>query len=284
MSVSTVNQVWCTQRVNPDRHRNEGAAMRMVEDGKGIGTAQEGLEDSAKQKRTFSPARLIPIAILVAGLVAAYQFGVLDYLSLDMLKENRDSLQAWVARNGVLAGLAFVGIYTVCIALSLPVGSYITIAGGFLFGLGMGTAYVVIGATAGATILFLAARYAFFDLLEAKAGDAIRRMEKGFQEDALSYMLVLRLVPLFPFWLVNLVPAFLGVSTRLYVLGTLFGIIPGTFVYVSIGNGLGALLDRGEDPDLGLIFEPQFLIPIIGLAVLALIPVAYRHFKADRSA
>ena len=107
-------------------------------------------------------------------------------------------------------------------------------------------------------------------------------MEDGFRKNALSYLLVLRLVPLFPFFLVNLVPAFLGVGIRTYVLGTFFGIIPGSFVYVSIGNGLGALLDAGENPDLGIIFQPRFLIPIVGLAVLAAIPVLYRKIATDR--
>jgi uncharacterized membrane protein YdjX (TVP38/TMEM64 family) len=109
-------------------------------------------------------------------------------------------------------------------------------------------------------------------------------MEAGFRENALSYLLVLRLVPLFPFWLVNLAPAFLGVSLRTYVIGTFFGIIPGTFVYILVGNGAGAVLDAGGELDLGLIFRPEILAPIAGLALLSLVPIAYKRIKARKAA
>jgi uncharacterized membrane protein YdjX (TVP38/TMEM64 family) len=235
-------------------------------------------------KKGFSPMKLLPVALLVIGLIAAYQFGVLDYLSFESLRDNRAFLQDWVATQGLVAGLTFMAIYAIAVALSLPAGAPLTISGGFLFGAVFGTTYVVTGATIGAVILFLAARYAFYDLLHAKAGNAIRKMEDGFKEDALSYLLVLRLVPLFPFWLVNLVPAFLGVKLRTYTLGTFFGIIPGTLVYVSIGDGLGAVFDRGEVPDLSVIFEPRIITPIVGLAVLAMIPVVYKRIKAKKAA
>ena len=110
----------------------------------------------------------------------------------------------------------------------------------------------------------------------------VRRMEEGFRRNALSYLLVLRLVPLFPFWMVNLVPAFLGVNLRTYLIGTFLGIIPGGFVYASVGNGLGAVFDAGGTPDLGIIFEPEILIPIIGLALLSLLPIAYRMVRKAR--
>ena len=107
-------------------------------------------------------------------------------------------------------------------------------------------------------------------------------MEDGFRENALSYLLFLRLIPLFPFWLVNLVPAFLGVSTLTYVIGTFFGIIPGTFVFASVGNGLGAVLDAGQDPDLGIIFKPEILGPLIALAVISLLPIGYKKYQARK--
>jgi uncharacterized membrane protein YdjX (TVP38/TMEM64 family) len=108
-------------------------------------------------------------------------------------------------------------------------------------------------------------------------------MEEGFREDALSYLLVLRLVPLFPFFLVNLVPAVLGVPLRTYALGTFFGIIPGTFVYCLVGNGLGAIIDKGGEPDIGKIFEPEILSALIGLALLSLIPVVYKRITRARA-
>ena len=198
------------------------------------------------------------------------------------MKENRANLLDLVARYGVLAGLGFMAVYALVAAFSIPGGAILTITAGFLFGPFIGTCYVVVGATLGACALFLAARTAFADLLRAKAGAAIQKMEAGFKENALNYLLVLRLVPLFPFFVVNLVPAFLGVPLRVYVIGTFIGIIPGTFVYSLVGNGLGAIFDRGEVPDLGTIFQPQFLAPILGLAVLAVIPVIYKKLKARK--
>ncbi|WP_417814842.1 TVP38/TMEM64 family protein [Thalassospira alkalitolerans] len=223
--------------------------------------------------------KLLPIVILIAGLTLAWSSGVLDYFSFTTLRENRDVLQGYVANNPTISVLAFMAIYAVAVALSLPVGSLLTMTGGFLFGVWLGTAYAVIAATLGATAVYLAARYAFYDLMHAKAGNAIRKMETGFAENAFSYLMVLRLIPLFPFWLVNLVPALLGVKFRSFVLGTAIGIIPGTFVFVSIGDGLGALFDQDKTPDLGIIFEPRILTPIIGLAVLAMVPVLYKKFR-----
>ena len=148
-----------------------------------------------------------------------------------------------------------------------------------MFGTLTGGVLVVIAATLGATIVFLAARYAFADYFHAKCSGYIQKLEAGFKESAFSYLLVLRLVPLFPFWLVNLVPAFLGVSLPVYVLSTMMGILPGTFVYASLGNGLGMIVDKGGMPDMAVIWSPQILLPLLGLSFLALIPVLYRKIK-----
>jgi len=227
--------------------------------------------------------KLMPVMILIGGLVLAWSAGVLDLLSFETLRENRDLLQGFVSNNPVSSVLVFMGLYVVSVALSLPIGSVLTITGGFLFGSFLATSYVVVAATIGATVVYLAARYAFYDLMRAKAGNAVRKMEEGFAENAFSYLMVLRLIPIFPFWLVNLVPALLGVKLRSFVFGTMIGIIPGTFVYASIGDGLGALFDQGKTPDLGIIFEPRILTPIVGLAVLALLPVAYKKLRQRKS-
>jgi uncharacterized membrane protein YdjX (TVP38/TMEM64 family) len=227
--------------------------------------------------------RLIPLFVLVAGLVAFFAFDLNQYVTLDALKTHREGLQQWVSEQGAAAYLVFALVYVVAVALSVPGGAILTIAAGFLFGPYLATIIVVIGATIGATILFLAARYALAGFLRQKAGNAMQRMEAGFNENPMSYMLILRLVPLFPFWLVNLVPAFLGVSIRTYFIGTLIGIIPGTFVFALVGDGAGAVLDAGGDLNLGIIFEPRFLAPIIGLAVLASIPVVYKRIQARRA-
>ncbi|MFQ5774041.1 MAG: TVP38/TMEM64 family protein [Kiloniellaceae bacterium] len=233
-------------------------------------------------RRARSLGRVIPLTVLVAGFALFFALDLDRFLTFAALHENREWLVAQVEAHGLLATLTFTVIYTLVIAFSIPGGAILTITAGFLFGTLLAAACAVVGGTIGAAGVFLAARTAFADVLRAKAGPALRRMETGFRENAMSYLLVLRLIPLFPFWLVNLVPAFLGVTPRTYVVGTFFGIIPGTLVYASLGNGLGAILDAGETPDLKIIFEPEILIPIIALAILALLPVVYKRVKARR--
>ncbi len=228
----------------------------------------------------WSAWRVIPLVVLGAGLVVFFTLGFDSYLSFGTLRDNREAILAWSRENYWLSVALFIAVYYLAVTFSLPGAVWMTIAAGFLFGTLPATLYVVIGATLGSAALFLAARYAFGGFLRAKADGGVRRMERGFREHAFSYLLVLRLVPLFPFWLVNLVPAFLGVPFRTFVLGTFIGIVPGTFVFSSVGSGLGGVLDRGESPDLGIVFEPAVIGPMIGLAVLALIPVFYKKFKA----
>ncbi len=241
-----------------------------------------GDNQTAPETVGFSPMRLWPVALLLAGLAAFFAFDLDRYLSFDALRENRAFLTEWTAAHLALAILIYAGVYIVVVAFSLPGGAVMTISGGFLFGPAISTAVTVLAATIGATVLFIAARTALGDVLRAKAGPAIRNMEAGFRENELSYMFVLRLVPLFPFFVVNLAPAFLGVSLRTYVIATLFGIIPGTFVYALVGNGLGAVFDAGGTPDLGIIFKPEILFPILGLALLALIPVIYKRVQGAK--
>jgi len=226
--------------------------------------------------------RLAPlIAVLVAGLAA---LSLQDHFSIEVLREHRAVLNVFVAERAVLAGAAFIALYAVTTLLSLPVGAVLTIAGGFLFGVTFGTLYVVVGATLGATAIFIVARGALGDLFRAKAGPFIQRMEAGFRENAFSYLLVLRLIPLFPFFVVNLVPAFLGVSLRTYVIGTAVGIIPGTLVFALAGAGLGSIFDRGGAFTVESVLTPEIVAGLIGLSLLSLLPVAYKHLKARRQA
>lgn len=224
--------------------------------------------------------RLIPVVILLGGLGLAIAFDLHTYLTLTSLKTHQAFLGEYTASHLSLTLLIFVLIYVAVVAFSLPGGAVMTLTGGFLFGTWLGGAAVLIGATVGATLLFLAAKYALGDFLRARTGAWLHKMEKGFQDNALSYMLVLRLVPLFPFFIVNLVPAFMGVRTRDYILTTFFGIMPGTFVFAGVGSGLGALLEKGEDPDLAIILSPEILGPLLGLSVLALVPVLYKKWKS----
>lgn len=221
--------------------------------------------------------RLLPLLVLAGGLIAFFALGLQRYVTFEALGAHREALLAWVARHRLAAPLAYVAVYVLAVAFSVPGGLWLTISGGFLFGTVAGGTYAVIGATAGAVALFLAARTAFGDLLRARAGSALERMEEGFRRDAFNYLLVLRLVPIFPFFLVNLVPAFLGVRLGTYVAATALGIIPATFVFASVGAGLGAVFDAGGGRPR--LLAPSVLLPLVGLAVLALIPVVYRAIK-----
>lgn len=220
--------------------------------------------------------RFIPLLVLLAGLGVFFALGLEHQLTLAALKANRASMGAWVSANPLLAAASFVGFYALVVACSIPAASLLTLAGGFLFGVWEGGTLVVIGATLGATIIFLAAKTALHDIFRARLGESLQKMEAGFRANAFNYLLVLRLVPLFPFFLVNLAAGVLGVPLSTYVAATFLGIIPATFVYAGLGSGLGKIFDSGTTPDLSLIFKPEILLPILGLAVLSLVPVFFR--------
>lgn len=222
------------------------------------------------------------IVAILCALAVVLWLDLHSYVSFETLHRHHEQLKAWVAANAPWAALVYIALYIALVSLSLPGGAIFTIAGGYLFGIAAGTALAATGATLGATVIFIAARNASRDFIKRRAGKTIRRIESGFHENMISYMLFLRLVPVFPFFAINLAMAFLGVPLRQYVLTTFFGILPGSAVYASVGNGLGALLDVGRKPDLGIILEPEILLPILALAVLSLMPVAYRYWRRSR--
>jgi uncharacterized membrane protein YdjX (TVP38/TMEM64 family) len=236
-------------------------------------------DDIRPRHRVFG-RRLVPLLLLAAAWIVFMLAGGHRYLTFAALARNRDWLCGLVQEWGTLAAFAYIAVYGVLVALSVPGAVVLTLAGGFLFGTWIGGVCAVIGATLGATAIFLAARAGLGGLAQ-RAGRFVGKLEAGFRADAFSYLLVLRLVPVFPFWLVNLVPALVGVRLSTYVLATLLGIIPGTFVYASLGNGLGSLV---EEPDLAIVFKPSLLLPIVGLALLALVPVAYKHWRGKKPA
>ena len=223
--------------------------------------------------------RLLPVLALVGGLAAFFALGLNRYITLDALREHRAGLDTYVAAHAILAGGFFVLAYAAATALSIPGALFLTVAGGLLFGAVPGTALTVVGATAGATVLFLAARSTFGDALRGRAGGWVERLAEGFRGNAFSYLLVLRLVPLVPFFIVNLVPAVLGVPLRTYVVATLLGIVPGAFVYASVGAGLSDLLAMGGSFSLASVLTPKVVIALLGLAILSLVPVAYKRIK-----
>lgn len=222
--------------------------------------------------------RLAPLVLLLAAMGLVWATGVHELLSLETLRRHRLVLLDLVATRPWSTAGAFVLLYVAVTALSIPGAVFLTLAGGFLFGTALATVLVVLGATLGAVLLFLLARTALGEPLRARAGPWLARMAEGFRKNAFSYLLVLRLVPLFPFWLVNLVPAFLGVPLSTFAIATALGIVPGSLVYASVGAGLGALLERGQEPELGQLLDPRILLPLVGLAALALLPVVWKRF------
>ena len=202
------------------------------------------------------------------------------YLTFSSLAQNRDWLHGLVQRWGILAAIVYITVYAMLVALSVPGGAVLTMAGGFLFGPWLGTLCAVLGATLGATGIFLAARAGLGGLAH-RAGPFIAKLEAGFRADAFNYLLILRLVFIVPFWLVNLVPALVGVKLRTYVVATFIGIIPATFVFASLGSGLANVV---EEPGLAVLLRPSVLGPIAGLVILALIPVGYKRWLGKKAA
>lgn len=244
--------------------------------------------------------RLLPLIVLAAVGALVVSQGWHQYLSIQTLAENRDALKAFLADNYVLALLAYSAAYIVAVALSLPGGVFLTLTGGFLFGWLAGGIVTVIAATIGATVIFLIAKTSLGEPLAARAGPWIGKLREGFQENALSYLLFLRLVPVFPFWLVNLAPALLGVRLPTYFFGTLFGIIPGTFAFTFLGVGLDSIIDKqkaayeqclasGEAGcqftlNPGALITTELLIAFAALGVVSLIPVVLKKFKKSEPA
>jgi len=220
----------------------------------------------------------VAIAALFAGGIAAFfALGGQRYLSLDAVKQNRDALLAFAGAHFLAALVIAFVVYAGAVALSLPGGLVLSLTMGFVFGRWVGTALVVAAATVGATLVFLAARYLFADAARRRLGALGERINAGFTEDAFSYLLFLRLVPVFPFFLVNLAPAFTSIALRTYVLATLIGIIPGTFVYVNLGQALGHI-----DSLQGLVSR-ETLLAFGLLGLFALLPVAWKKWKSRRS-
>lgn len=226
--------------------------------------------------------RFGPLALVVAGLALALSLGWHRYLSFEFLADQREALLALVAQRPVLVAGAFVGIYVLATAISLPGAIWLTIGGGFLFGPVLGTALSAGSATLGATLLFLAAQSALGDSLRGRAGSFAARFERGFRENAFWNLIGLRLLPVAPFWGVNLAAAVLRVPLRTFVITTAIGILPGGFVYALLGNGLGAAVAQGRAPDLSLLARPEILAPLVGLGLLALAPGIVKAVRGSR--
>ena len=241
-----------------------------------------------------SAGKFLP-ALVVAGLLAlAWWLGWFDFVSLSSLISHREALAGEVAANYPLALAVYFLVYALLVAVSFPGASLLTILGGFLFGGLVGGAVTVLAATFGAAIIFIIARSSFGDLFQRRAGPFVARMIDGFHRDAFHYLLFLRLVPIFPFWVVNIVPGLVNMRLAPYVAATLMGIIPGTFAYAFIGAGLDSVIAAQEaaNPDCAAagncridpsaLVTNQLLIAMAALAVAALLPVIIKKWKGAR--
>ncbi|MDP3895641.1 MAG: VTT domain-containing protein [Mesorhizobium sp.] len=228
--------------------------------------------------------RYAPIAVILAGFALGYAMGWHEYFSLAFLAESRDDLNAYVAQHYLSALAGFFVIYVLAVTFSFPVASALTIFGGFLFGWLAAGAAVAVAATLGATLLFLAARSAFGGFLTRRIGGRAAGLAAGFEKDAFGYLLVLRLAPVFPFFVMNIAPALFNISLRAYVAATFLGILPGTFAYAWLGQGIDSVLDAakesGQMPSVTDLVTPQITLAFAALALVAAIPTVVRKIRS----
>ena len=228
--------------------------------------------------------RLLPI-IVIAVVAVVGAVTLRDYLSFQALAENREALIVFRDANYALTVAVFMVVYVAIVAFSLPGATIATLTGGFLFSTFPGVIFNVLAATIGAVIIFQAAKWGLGDRLAARmdaSSGAVKRLKRGIDGNRWSVLFLMRLVPAVPFFVANLVPAMVGVSLFQFAVTTLVGIIPGGLVYTSVGAGLGDIFARGEAPDMGVIFEPQILLPILGLCALAALPIFVKLLRKDR--
>jgi len=228
--------------------------------------------------------RFLPIAIIaIVAIVGGYFLG--DYLSFEALRDNREALLAFRDANYFLMSVLFILIYTAIVAFALPAAAIISITGGFLFALFPGTLFNMVAATLGATATFLAARYGGGDAAAEKLSQnkgVIGKIKKGIDENQWETLFLIRLLPIFPFFVANLALSVVGVPLWRYVIGTFFGILPGALVYTWIGVGLSEVFARGETPDLSILGEWHILGPILGLAALAVLPILVKTLRGRK--
>ena len=239
------------------------------------------MTDLPNPSEKSAAARILPlVAILIVASIGF--FTLRDYLSFDALRDNRQMLIAFRDDNYLITVLGFMAGYIAIVAFSLPGATIATLTGGFLFATFPGSLINITAATIGATLIFLAAKWGLGERLAARmeaSEGAAKRIKDGIDENQWSVLFLMRLVPAVPFFVANIIPALVGVSLWRFVVTTFFGIIPGGVVYTSVGAGLGDVFARGESPNLGIIFEPQILLPILGLCVLAALPIVIKAYR-----
>lgn len=241
------------------------------------------MSDMCEPSKSGLMRNLPLIGIVIVAIIGAFTLG--DHLSFQTLAENREALLGFRDANYGLTALLFIGAYIIVVAFSLPGATVMTLTGGFLFATFPGALFNMTGATLGAIGIFLAARWGLGEKLADKmdASDgAVKRIKAGIDENQWSMLFLIRLVPAVPFFVANLVPALVGVPLRRFAITTFLGIIPGAVVFTSVGAGLGDVFDRGETPNFGIIFELQILLPILGLCVLAALPILIKLARGKK--
>ncbi len=206
-------------------------------------------------------------------------FGTNDAMGIDYLRANQYELVAFVTSKPVLAALAFIAIYALAVAASIPALAVFTMAGGYLFGWVLGTAYTMIAATLASTCVFLIARSALGETMRERAGSLIKRFADGFQKSGLTYVFIMNLIPIFPYFVVTTLPAACGVPLTVYVVGTFFGILPATILLSRVGSGLGDVLAQDGPIEIASFLTTDIMLSMAGLAFLALLPVLYKGLK-----
>lgn len=219
--------------------------------------------------------RFWPVLLLVAVIVAAWSSGIAHHIGWTTLARNQSDMARWVDGHPFGAPALYTIAYAIVVALSFPEAAVVTVAGGLLFGTIMGGLLAVVGSTLGSLVLFLAVRHH----LANHRNRLVDRIRTTLKEDGFSYLLAIRLIPAFPFWLVNLAAGLSGMRLLPYATATVIGIVPTTFVYASIGAGVGKVLAEGGAPDLTIVFSAPILGPLVGFAALSLLPVVWRHWR-----
>jgi uncharacterized membrane protein YdjX (TVP38/TMEM64 family) len=244
----------------------------------------------------LSVRRLLPLGAVLLATAVAFGLGLHRHLSFETLVRHHAAIHEFIVANLFTAITVYVAVYVATIALSVPGGLFLTLAGGMLLGALIGGTATLVGATAGATLIFLLARSAFGEHLARRAGPLAEKLARNFREDAFLYLLFLRLVPVFPFWLVNLVPALAGVPLGTFVAATAIGIVPATFAFAFVGAGLDSVIraqgaayhaclaagrsDCRVDFDLKAVMTPELVAALAALGAVALIPVVVKRLRA----
>lgn len=219
--------------------------------------------------------RILLGVFFVLLLMTIYSLHLNRYLSFETLKTYHETMQIFKEAHFFEASFALLCIYILVAGLSIPGAVFITMAAGYLFGIAWGSVLSVIGATIGACIVFAFVRYIFHDWLAARAGPWLVIFKQGIHHNLFRYLFTVRLIPLFPFWVVNIIPPLLGMHFRQYAIATFFGIIPDIVIFCSVGNGLNTVFEQNTTPNLSIIYDPSIFIPLVFLIILVISPILY---------